>query len=138
MRPGDFLNRRFLFGVGALCIITAVNVGLYLYWKDGELFAPEWSYVVKSDDTILFGRIELLEGGFVELKDVYTLVLANHLQGESAGGDFRLESLNEQQFTLAPAGVHGHLRIGPLQVKQWGEVPSGSTLDRQLDALYLP
>lgn len=136
MRPGDIVSRRFVFGISTFILLTVLNFGLFVYWRDGHLFGSSWSYLMKSDGALLFGRVKLLEGGFVEVRDVYALVATKHLQGESAGDTFRLESLHEETFTLVPLNYEYGLHLGPNEVKQWGEVPAGSVIDKRLDALY--
>jgi|GEM_PF-2268837 len=132
MKLRTLFTRRFLFGTAILIMLTAVNYGILLYVRDGSLERP-WSYVEKMDGTVLFGRAELLEGGFIDLSDVHSLTYTGHFQGSSEGGEFRIESLNPKMVTVTALDISGTLRIGPNTVRQWGTVPPDSQIYKQLE-----
>jgi hypothetical protein len=129
MESRKLFTRRFIFGIGVLFILTALNVGLFYYIRQAN--AP-WSYLEKNDGTVLIGKMTLLEGGYIEVDMVYTFSSVNHLQGESDGESFRIESLNPE--LVAPVRVEAldRLRIAPSEVKQWGEVSLDSKIYQQL------
>lgn len=135
MNPRSASARRFVFGISIFVILTAINFVLFGYVR-GEMGGRQWDYVQKTDDTILFGRVKLLEGGFIELTDAHTLIYTDHLQGELSGDQFRLESLNPKTAVISQMHSLEGVHIGPNEVRQWGRVPVDSQIGRQLEAVH--
>lgn len=131
MSSRKIFTRRFLFGFLFVFLLTGLNAGLFWYARKASTASP-YSFVEKSNGIILLGRIKSLDGGYLELNEAYTFHEAQNLQGVIAGGEFRVESLNPNTLKLVREEGFDGLRIGPSDIKQWGDVPLDSTIGKQL------
>lgn len=133
MEAGTISNRRFFWVITTLVILVIATAAALWY-----LFRPvkaKWGFVEKTDDTILLGRIELLEGGFIAIEDVYQLVYHRPQREVRSGGEFQLEAFGQGAVTVEPAITFERARIGPLEVRRWGDVPAGSRIEERLNQL---
>lgn len=130
MQPRKIFTRRFLFGFVILLLLTGVNVGLFWYARHNPLDA--FSFVQKTDGTIFFGKVRLLDGGYLQLDEVYTFHRVDNPQGMTEGGDFRIESLNPETLTIVREDGFDGIRIGPADIKQWGDIPTDSVIGKQI------
>lgn len=136
MRPGALTSRGFIFGMGVLVLLTAAAVGFFMYQRVATSSTHAWSYIERADGSLYFGNAKLLEGGFIELANVHVLVRPSLDKEAGLSDQFRLETITPEVFAVSPVHIEGALRLGPNEVRQWGDVPINSEIWLQLERVH--
>ena len=136
MRPGALTSRGFIFGMSILVLLTAAAVGFFVYQRVTASSTYTWSYIERADGSLYFGKAKLLEGGFVELTDVHVLVRPSLDEEASLSDQFRLETITPEVFAVSPIHIERDIRLGPNEVRQWGDVPMNSEIWLQLERVH--
>jgi hypothetical protein len=135
MRPGRIASRRFIFGISVLIALALLNVFLFVQARESGFFREKWSFVEKNNGMILLGRVELLEGGYLKISDVYELVYKPPKREQRSSEQFQLEAFGTGAVQVIEVATFDSAQIGPNDVRQWGAVPRGSRIEQRLEEL---